>query len=416
MSHIDSILGVWMRRNATLFVLISIFSGFGGTAMTLAAGIWILDLTGSAALAALASLGVYAPTLVAPWLGVFVDRLPRRALLIAVDILVGLAILTLLLVRSSAWAPLIYLVLLLRGIGYVLLDAGETALLPAAIPADRLGDVNGWRSSAQEGMGLLAPLAGAALFAWRGPVPVVLLCAVLPLITAGLYALLRLPRPGSWARTAEKGLAGDAADGDSRGTWHAVREGMVALWQGPMRTPVVVAGVAIAVSGATNAAVLSRVVDGLHLPATHIGILASAQGAGSIAGGLVIGRLLARIAPTRAAALGAVIFAAACVAWSLPWWPALITGSVLAGIGLPWALIAALTAIQTGTPDHLLGRVAATGNMIMFGSIAPALLLGAALVLLGARLPLLLGAGLVLVTVTVAAGRKTGRDVSQAPA
>jgi MFS family permease len=71
-----------VRRNATLFVLISLLSGFGSTAMTLSAGIWVLDLTGSVSLAALTGLCIYAPTLAAPWLGALVDRLPRRPLLI----------------------------------------------------------------------------------------------------------------------------------------------------------------------------------------------------------------------------------------------------------------------------------------------------------------------------------------------
>ena len=43
-----------MRRNAGLFVAISLLSGFGSSAMSLVAGIWILDLTGSGSLAALA--------------------------------------------------------------------------------------------------------------------------------------------------------------------------------------------------------------------------------------------------------------------------------------------------------------------------------------------------------------------------
>jgi hypothetical protein len=45
-----------VRRNAVLFVAISLVSGFGSTAMSLVAGIWILDLTGSVSLAGLAGL------------------------------------------------------------------------------------------------------------------------------------------------------------------------------------------------------------------------------------------------------------------------------------------------------------------------------------------------------------------------
>ncbi|GAA4599864.1 MFS family permease [Actinoplanes octamycinicus] len=544
-----------MRRNAVLFVLISLFSGFGSYALGLAAGLWILDLTGSAGLAALAGIGVYAPTLAAPWLGALVDRFPRRPLLITVDVLVGAAILTLLIAPSAVW---IYPILLVRGFSYVLLDAGETALLPAALPPASLGDVNGWRSSAQEGMKLLAPLAGAALYAWRGPHAVVLLCAVLPLLTAGLYALVQLrplavpaaapsrraqvtgqpsesgygrddaapgrpERGGRQATTHQSAMdptatapedqltahqIGATTPGDQDAAWqlgttvpgdrhtapqdgmtrpgdrhtaphvgatnpedrhaapqvramdpenrHApsksgpppaasqavaseattvpapeqptaseqgkptlgwssVRAGIAALGQEPLRTPVLLAAVAIAVSGLTNAAVLLHLVDGLHRPATHLGILSSVQGAGSILGGFLVGRLLAHLPPARVAALGAALFAAACVAWSLPWWPAMLVGSALTGLGLPWTLIAGITAIQTSTPDHLLGRVAATGNMVMFGPITLAIPLGAALSQLGARPPLLLGAAVVLtaaLTATLDRSRPTTATVT----
>ncbi|HWS38939.1 MAG TPA: MFS transporter, partial [Actinoplanes sp.] len=120
-----------MRRNAALLVLISVLSGFGGTALTLAAGIWILDLTGNPGLAALAALGVYLPSLAAPWLGALVDRFPRRALLITVEFVVAALLLVLLPVDTAGQVWLIYLVMLARGFGYVLLDAGETALLPS---------------------------------------------------------------------------------------------------------------------------------------------------------------------------------------------------------------------------------------------------------------------------------------------
>ncbi|GIF05719.1 MFS transporter [Actinoplanes siamensis] len=430
-----------MRRNALLFVLISLCSGFGSSAMSLAAGLWILDLTGSAGLAALAGLGTYAPVLAAPWLGALVDRFPRRPLLIAIDVLVSVAILTLLVAPSAAW---IYPVLLIRGLSYVLLDAGESALLPAALPPRLLGDVNGWRSSAQEGTKLLAPLAGAALYAWRGPHAVVLLCALLPLLTAGLYAVVRLHSPDPWGAPgvrgagaedaaapgpgspAEPGLPAEPslrdrdgvgekprADGDAGAVtmgWGSVRDGITTLWREPLRTPVAVAAVAIFVSGLTNAAVLLQLVDGLGRPATELGILSSCQGAGSIVGGLLVGRLLARLPAARVAALGAVIFAAACVGWALPWWGAMIAASVLAGVGLPWTLIAGVTAIQTGTAERLLGRVAATGNMVMFGPITVAIPLGAVLVRFGPRPPLVLGAVVVAVAAAlVTVGRRPAR-------
>ncbi|MFF5082713.1 MFS transporter [Actinoplanes sp. NPDC000266] len=386
-----------MRRNAFLLVLISILSGFGSTTMSIAAGLWVLDLTGSVSFAALTAVCLYLPTFAGPWLGALADRLPRRPLLIGTDLLLGAVLLTLLAVHSAAGVWLIFAVLLVRGVSYVVSDAGETAILPSALPRERLGDVNGWRSSAQEGMKLVAPLAGAALYAWRGATPVILLSAAMPLLTAVCYALLRV----SAAAPVERHRRG-------------LTDGLRALFGIPaVRTPVVAAGIAIGMSGLCNAAVLAHLVRDLDLPSTHLGFLATAQGAGSIAGGLIVGRLLAHSSPVAVAALGSAFFAAGCLSSSLPWWPAMITGSVLIGVGLPWTLIAGITAVQTRTPDHLLGRVAATATTVMFGPVALGILAGSALIHLGTVLPLWIAAAVTVTTAVLIRRHHAARPMAQ---
>jgi MFS family permease len=379
-----------MRRNAVLFVAISLLSGFGSSVMSLVAGIWILDLTGSPSRAALAGLFVYAPTLLGPWLGGLVDSIPRRPLLVATNLLLATALLSLLAVRGPAQTWLIFAVSLTYGISYVLLDAGESAVLPAALPAGDLGAVNGWRSSAQEGMKLVAPLAGAGLYAWQGGAAVAVLCAALPLLTAILYLALRLTSAPAAAATPDRGL----------------RAGLSVLArQRVLRVTIALAAVAIGLSGFATAAQYEVVTVGLGLSSTFLGVLLSAQGGGSILGGLLVGRVIARRGATVVGVAGTVLFAVGLLARCLPWWPALAAGAVLGGIGLPWTLIAAVTAVQTHTPPALLGRVAATANTVMFGPIALAIPLGAAAVHLGARTTLLSSAILCLATAAVAARR-----------
>ncbi len=388
-----------MRRNAMLFVAISLLSGFGSTAMSLVAGIWILDLTGSASRAALAGLCVYAPQLVGPWLGALLDRVPRRPLLISTNLVLAASLLSLLAVRTPAQTWLIYAVSLAYGISYVLLDAGESALLPAALPAGDLGDVNGWRSSAQEGMKLVAPLAGAGLYAWHGGAAVAVLSAAMPVVAAVLYAALRLtaapvdPPP-------ERGL----------------RAGFAVLTGRPvLRVTVGLAALSIAVSSFAIAAQYEVVTGNLGLAATFLGVLLSAQGAGSVVGGLIVGRVIARYGVTTVGVIGTALFAAGLLARCLPWWPALVAGAVIGGIGLPWTLIAAVTAVQTHAPAALLGRVAATANTVMFGPTALAIPLGAAAVHLGARATLLGCAALCLAAAAVVRCRARSAEPYGAP-
>jgi MFS family permease len=395
-----------VRRNAVLFVVISLLSGFGSTAMALVAGIWIYDLSRSSSLAGLAGLCVYAPTLIAPWLGAIVDRVERRPLVIRMCLLLSACLLTLWAVRSAGQVWLIFAVMAAYGLSYVVLDVGETALLPAALPAEALGDVNGWRSSAQEGMKLLAPVAGAGLYTWLGGRAVATVSAAVPLLVAGLYAALRLrtrtqhPPLAARDRAAPDRAAPDRAAPDRAGGDGGVAGGLRQLWREPaIRVPVLIAAVSIAMSGFLTSALYELVTHRLHLPPAFLGVLGSAQGAGSIAGGLVAGRVLRRHGPARVAAAGAVIFASALLVRCLPWPAALVASGVLIGVGLPWTLIAGLTAVQLHTPDALLGRVAAASTTAMFGPNSLAIPLGAAAAHLGGVVPHLFAATVVVAVV-----------------
>jgi MFS family permease len=390
-----------MRRNAALFVAISLLSGFGSSAMSLVAGIWILDLTGSTGLAALAGLCVYAPVLAGPWLGALLDRVPRRPLVVGINLALATVLLSLLTVRGPDRTWLIFVVSCAYGLSYVLIDAGETALLPSALSPGQLGHVNGARSSAQEGMKLVAPAAGAGLYAWHGGHAVVVLSAAMPVLVALLYAAVRLVRtPPDPPADRPNGL----------------RAGLtVLLGQPVLRAAVALAAVSIAMSGFTTAATYAMVITELALPATFLGVVLSAQGAGSVVGGLVVGRLLSRWGPVSVGVAGTTLFGVGCLVRCLPWWPATVAASVLAGLGLPWTLVAAVTAVQRHTPASVLGRVAATANTAMFGPIVLAIPLGSAAVHLGARPTLVVAAALCLAYAAAVSRRRRTHGADSDP-
>ncbi|GAB3059752.1 MFS transporter [Micromonospora schwarzwaldensis] len=403
-----------MRRNAALFVAISLLSGLGGGAMALVAGIWVLDLTGSTGRAALAGLCVYVPVLAGPWLGGLLDRVPRRPLVIGVNLALAAALLCLLAVRGPGQTWLIFVVASAYGVAYVLIDAGETALLPVALSPARLADVNGWRSSAQEGMKLVAPLAGAGLYAWRGGHPVAVLSATAPVLAALLYAALRLPATGAAPTTADPPAS---PPGPAAGHPHGLRAGLAALLgRRAVRVPVTLAAVSIAMSGFTTAALYTVVTAELALPSTFLGVLAGAQGGGSVLAGLAVGRLVDRWGAVAVGVAGTALFAAGCLGRCLPWWPATVATSAVIGVGLPWTLVAAVTAIQTHTPPALLGRASGTANTLMFGPITPAIPLGAAAVHLGGRPPLVAAAVTCLVVTLVAVAGRGRRPRCLSPA
>ncbi|MEU6258192.1 MFS transporter [Streptomyces sp. NPDC047043] len=361
-----TVLRVLRDRNAGLYLAGVVVSGFGTSALWLASGVWVKELTGSDGLAALCLLAMWAPTLVGPLLGTLADRVRRKPLLIGANLLLAALLLTLFTVDSPGRLWLLYTVLFVYGAAGVVHDAAESALVAAAVDHSLLGDFNGLRMTATEGMKLVAPLAGAGLFAAYGGPSVALLDAVTFVLATGVYTLLRVRE--------------EKPEPPTSGWWQRTAEGTRFLWAHARLRPLVLAGGTTMLCAGIGGALLYAVIDDLgHSPA-YAGVLYAVQGAGSVAVGLVSGPALRRLGERRFAACGIALTAVAVAARAVPSDPVALACSAASGVGLPCVLIAALTAVQHETPDALLGRTAATANTLLFTPNVLGLAAGAALV------------------------------------
>ncbi|WLW55989.1 MFS transporter [Streptomyces sp. YU58] len=362
-------------RNAGLYLAGVVVSGFGTSALWLASGVWVKDLTGSDGLAALCLLAMWAPTLAGPLLGTLADRVRRRPLLIGTNLLLAALLLALLTVDSPDRLWLLYAVLFVYGAAGVVHDAAEAALIASAVDRSLLGDFNGLRMTATEGMKLLAPLAGAGLYTVYGGPSVALLDALTFVAATGLYACLRVhePRP----------------EPPTTGWRTRTAEGARHLRHHPRLRPLVLAGGATMLCAGLNGAMTYAVVDDLGRSPAYAGVLYAVQGAGSVAVGLVSGAALRRLGERRFAAYGIALAAVATGLRAVPSDAVALVSSAAIGAGLPCVLIAALTAVQRETPNALLGRTAATANTLVFTPNVLGLAAGAALVELVDQRPLL---------------------------
>ncbi|WP_328337773.1 MFS transporter [Streptomyces violaceus] len=389
-------------RDAGLYLSSVVVSGFGTSALWLVSGVWVKDLTGSDGLAALCMLAMWLPALAGPLLGTLADRGRRKPLLIGVNVLLSACLLTLVSVDAPGDLWLLYAVLVVYGAAGVVHDAAESALVATAVDSSLLGDFNGLRMTATEGMKLLAPLAGAGLYAAYGGASVALLDAATFVLATGLYALLRVreEKPAPPAGSRRKRTA----------------EGARHLWAHPVLRPLVLAGGATMLCAGVNGAMVYAVVDDLgHSPA-YAGVLYAVQGAGSVAVGLLSGTALRRLGERRFAAYGVALLAVAVALRAVPSDPlALVCGAAI-GAGLPAVLIAALTSVQRETPGPLLGRVTATANTLVYTPNVVGLATGAALVeLVGHRLVLVALGGALLVTAALLFQRRAERTASRSP-
>lgn len=243
-------------RTAGTYLAALLVSGFGTSALWLASGVWVKDLTGSDGLAALCMLAMWAPSLLGPLLGTLADRTRRRPLLITLNLFMAALLPTLLTVDSPGRLWLLFTVLFVYGAVAVVHEAAKSALVAAAVDPALLGDFNGLRTTAVEGMKLLAPLTGAGVYAAYGAAAVAVLDAATFLCAAVLYACVRV---------------GEDRPGPSVGDWRArAAEGARRLWGEERLRPLVLAGGTTMLFAGLNGALLYAVVEGLgHSPPTR---------------------------------------------------------------------------------------------------------------------------------------------------
>jgi MFS family permease len=336
-------------RDARVYLAGQACSLFGDSALLLVLAIWVRELTGSSGRAGLVFFAFALATLLGPLTGVVVDRVRRRTLLIAVNLSCALAVAPLLAVHDRGDVWIIYAVAFAYGLGYVLISAGQTALLTALLPERLLVDANGFLQTVREALRLVAPLIGAGLFAAFGASVLVLLDASTFAIAAVALLALRLREPPpAGDRPPESRLTEMAA-----GARHVARTA-------DLRRVVVALGIALLAIGFCESLMFEVVARGLHRPPAFLGVVLAVQGIGAVLGGVTAAPLARRVGEAALVAAGLGSFAIGCALMALGAQvaePLIYAGVVLFGIGLPWMVVGEVTLLQRRTPHGLQGRV-----------------------------------------------------------
>jgi MFS family permease len=352
-------------RDARLLVAGQSLSAFGDWAMWIVMAVWMKTLTGSSARAGLVFLVLALGNLAGPLGGLLADRLRRRPLMIATDCTLGASVLLLLFVqdRSDAW--LIYLVALLYGVGGSVFYPARSALLRLMLPEDLLADANGALSSVQQGLRIVAPLAGAALYAAFGG-------GTVAILDSATFA-------GSALFLSRMHLRESKPEPPEHDFLREVTAGIEHVWRTlPLRQITVGATIALLVVGFSETLIFS-VIAHLGEPPSFFGVLATLQGVGSIAGGITAGWLLRSVGEVRAVGIGLALFGACTVLLAVPSLPVVLLAFAIAGLGLVWAIVAFSTALQTHTPLAIQGRVSAASDLSLSTANIVSIAAGAAL-------------------------------------
>ncbi len=319
--------------------------------MFLVLGIWVKALTGSNAAAGLVFFALSLPALGAPLAGLLVDRVRRRPLMIATDLAIGAAMFLLLLVHGRNQVWLIYAVTLLYGVASLIFASAQSALLTVLLPDELLGDANAAFQSVREGLRLIGPLAGAALFVAFGGGAVALIDAATFVCSAFCLWRLRAPEPQPTPHT------GHFRREVSAGVRHIRRTR-------PLRQIIITVGVALLVVGFAETLLFAVIDQGLHRPPSFFGVIGACQGVGAIIGGLTAAAMLRRLSDGRLVGAGLMLFALGDGLLIVATLPIVLGGVALAGVGLSWAIVGYATAIQRRSPAELQGRVASAADLL----------------------------------------------------
>lgn len=339
----------------------------GNSAMSLVAGIWVKELTGSSAKAGLVSACIYAGTMGAPIAGLIADRFPRRRLLLALNLVSAATMLPLLLVRSGSTSWIVFVVMAFCGIELTLMGPAEDALFAQMFSTGFRQRINGWRLTIQETGRLGAPLLGAGLFALVGGGAVAALDA-----STFVFASMVITRLVTDDRAPSRSRDGALVDSLLAGMRHVLRTSTI-------RPVAIAATLVMALSGMGVAAQYS-LVHGLGERPAFLGVLAALLGAGSIVASLTASRVINRHGERTLALLGLVNFAAGNLLRANHWLPAALVGTAVLGFALPYVFLATLNVAQRGTPNELQGRVSAALLFALFGPQALTQAIGSALI------------------------------------
>jgi MFS family permease len=308
--------------------------------------------------------------------GAWVERLRKRPVLIAADLVRGCLVgsVPLLSLFGMLRIEHLYLLSLLGGLTGVFFDVGQTAYVPVLVSRERLMASNGKLQSSRAVSQIVGPSLGGMLVAvLTAPIAVVVDAA--SFFASAVFTLsIRKPEPAP------------AAAGAGRGIWSDVGEGMRFVFREPILRPALgwVATVNLCMSTLMAVYILYMTRE-LGFGARLVGMSMTAVGLGSILGATIAQRLAKRIG-VGGSILGAALLAGAAglvlPAVVAPLAAAAVgqaVGMFAFGLGTTVANVNLISLIQAVTPPRLLARTIATIRFVTWGAMPVGALAGGAL-------------------------------------
>lgn len=333
--------------------------------------------------------------ILALFVGVWVDRLPRRRVMIVSDVLRAAVLATIPIASVAGFLglPLLYAVAVTSGSLQIFFDLSYLSYVPELVERDSLREANAALQTSSSVAYLAGPGLGGLLIQFIGAARAVTVDAASFVVS--FLTLLWMGRDVAPAQRRE-----------SAGMWRDLREGFGHVFAHPvLRTMIVVLGFVILFAHTMEPNIYPFAYQNLHLTPAILGWLLSIEGAAAVLGGFLTPRITSRFRAGWIMAVTGVASGAAFVALSFAGaGPAiLIVGGALIVNGLmdPMNNVTQWSLRQLLTPDHLQGRMNSIFRTVYWGAWPLGNLVGGYVgSVIGARTTILV-AGLMFGTVSL---------------
>ena len=349
------------QRDFTIMILGQIISLFGNAILRFSLSLYVLEVTGSAAVfGTILAVSMIPTVLLSPFGGVLADRLPKQKIMTILDfVTAGLIVFYDAFYGSAENLAAVTIFMILLTLIQAFYQPSVQASIPLLASQEQLMAVNGIVMQVQALAGLLGPILAGMLYGIGGVKPILAASAVCFFLSAVMELFLRIPHEkreadGSPVRMALLDLKGAVT--------YLIRENTCLF-----KLLIVVAGINLFLSALFIIGLPYLVKIYLGMSAQAYGFAEAAMGMGSILGGLVSG-LAGKKIPFKHShyfLLGTPLLLIPVILILLFQAPgkmiyAVLLTSVMIGMGFAALFtIAAQTFSQKSTPVHMLGKVGA---------------------------------------------------------
>ena len=270
----------WRRKYFTILAGQAVSMVTSGV-LQMALIFYLTQKTGSALVLSLATFFGFLPqALLGPFIGVWVDRWSRKAVMIGADLFIALAGVGLAIVSLKLDPPIwtVLGILFLRSVGAAFHTPAMSAVTPLIVPEDQLVKCAGYSSSIQSISFLVSPAIAALVYGSWSIAAIVGLDVIGAVIAVLFVAFIAIPKPPKSELVGQESFFYDLKNG-----WVAIREDK-GLFQ-----MLLIGTLYMLVFMPINALFPLMSMGYFGGTTTHAAIAETAFSAGMLVGGLVLG-------------------------------------------------------------------------------------------------------------------------------